>query len=173
MNFKKQTKTRLIQKIEELNREIESLSGIDEQLKGQKEFYEKILKTANVIPWEMDCEKDLFLYVGEQAEKILGYPVKDWYKTGFFSKNIYPGDIDTVKDIFEHTFSEDIDNILEFRLVSKQKETVWVRCYISVIKTEICKRLSGFMIDISDMKFHSININKKFFRYFFIAVTVT
>ncbi|MCK4907254.1 MAG: EAL domain-containing protein [Spirochaetes bacterium] len=152
MNFKKQTKTRLIQKIEELNREIESLSGIDEQLKGQKEFYEKILKTANVIPWEMDCENDLFLYVGEQAEKILGYPVKDWYKPGFFSKNTYPGDIDTVKAIFKHTFNEDIDNILEFRLVSKQKETVWVRCYISVIKTEMCKRLSGFMIDISEHK---------------------
>ena len=40
----------------------------------------RVLDAANIIPWECDPQTWRFTYVGSPAERILGYPLDQWYE---------------------------------------------------------------------------------------------
>ena len=58
----------------------------------QGEWIDRLSETINCIPWEASAETWEFTYVGPQAVKILGYPIHDWYKKGFWTEHIHPED---------------------------------------------------------------------------------
>src|SRR6201995_1434354 len=53
-----------------------------------------LLGMAHILPWEADAESGRFIYVGEQAVGMLGYPTGRWYDPDFFVSHIHPDDRD-------------------------------------------------------------------------------
>jgi hypothetical protein len=69
-----------------VNRAIEhktTFGDSDEQLS-------KLLEAAEIVVWEADCENFDFNYVSEEAVRLAGYEIDEWYQPDFFASHIHP-----------------------------------------------------------------------------------
>lgn len=122
-------------------------SGIPE-----KNFQGMIESTAG-IPWVVDYGSFQFTYVGPQAEKILGYPVEQWYENDFWKKHIHPDDRENALGFCLTASEEGKDHNFEYRMIHRDGHSVWLHDYVNVvIEDDKPVRLQGFMFDVSKHK---------------------
>lgn len=115
---------------------------------------DRLLETTKIVVWEAEAEDWRFTYVSEQAQKILGYPSADWYKPNFLSLHLHPED---KHRIFQFRLDDNYD--LTFRMLSSDGRVVWFYNLISTTSMhDERRRMSGFMIDISDRKRAEANL---------------
>jgi len=116
---------------------------------NEKHFRGMIESTPG-IPWIVDFTTFQFIYVGPQAEKILGYPVEQWYETDFWSKHIHPDDRRTALDYCMRASQKGNDYNFEYRMIHRDGHSVWILDYVNiVIEDNTPVRLQGFMFDTS------------------------
>jgi PAS domain S-box-containing protein len=117
------------------------------------EHLRRLLDATRILPWEADADSRQYTYVGEQAVKVLGYPVEDWYRTDFWARRLHPEDRDRVIASV-NDFLRTRDNYeLECRMVAKDGHTVWLHNVVSVSRQDgRAKTVRGFSIDISESK---------------------
>jgi len=119
---------------------------------NEKHFRGMVESTAG-IPWIVDFAAFQFTYVGPQAEKILGYPVEQWYETDFWSKHIHPDDRQAVIDYCMEASQKGEDYNFEYRMIHQDGHSVWILDYVNiVIEGNKPVRLQGFMFDTSKDK---------------------
>ena len=119
---------------------------------NEKHFRGMIESTAG-IPWIVDFTVFQFTYVGPQAEKILGYPVEQWYKTDFWSEHIHPDDRQAALDYCMEASQKGEDYNFEYRMIHRDGHSVWILDYVNiVIEGNKPVRLQGFMFDNSKEK---------------------
>jgi len=108
---------------------------------------------ANIIPWEADPQTWQFAYVGSQAERILGYPLDQWYETDFWTSNIYPEDRQFAIN-FCATSSKTLSYFeFEYRMVKANGDVIWLRDIVNVeIENGVPQVLRGYKIDITAIK---------------------
>ena len=113
----------------------------------------RVLKAANIIPWEADPQTWRFTYVGSQAERMLGYPLDQWYEKDFWTSTIFPEDREFAIDFCE-TSSKTLSNFeFEYRMVKADGNLIWLRDVVNVeIKNGVPQMLRGFMIEITVTK---------------------
>jgi two-component system, cell cycle sensor histidine kinase and response regulator CckA len=114
-----------------------------------------LLDDLDAIIWEADPQTIQFSFVSQKAERLLGYPVRQWLEDrDFWVKLIHPEDREwvvatcaaAVQDIRDHTF--------DYRVRSADGRTVWVRDVVHVTG-DARKRptqLTGVMLDITAWK---------------------
>ncbi|HEY0323769.1 MAG TPA: PAS domain S-box protein [Pyrinomonadaceae bacterium] len=112
-----------------------------------------LVETTNAVPWQADTSTWLFTYVGPQAEKLLGYPVPDWYGKDFWTEHIHPDDRARAVEACLMG-SESCRNFeLEYRMLAASGESIWVH---DIVNCECVDghtaQLRGFMIDITERK---------------------
>ncbi|MBL1278071.1 MAG: PAS domain-containing protein [Ectothiorhodospiraceae bacterium] len=114
--------------------------------------YQGLVESTSAIPWEFDLISQRFIFVGRQAEKILGYPVEDWHQKNFWQQRMHPDDME--KSILNRTLLNDSDAVqLEYRTFAADGRMVWIHDDVQVIfKEGKAVRLHGFMFDISKRK---------------------
>lgn len=118
-------------------------------LKESREQFRRLLETANVVPWEADIDGQI-TYVGPQAELLLGFPMEDWLKPGFWIERVHPDDREWVSIVRD----EAIENLgrfeSEYRMLNVNGEIVWVRDIVSLIEAAKGEPiLGGFLHDIT------------------------
>ncbi len=113
----------------------------------------QLVESTNAIPWEANAKNWQFTYVGPQAVRLLGYPVKQWYEQDFWVDHIHPEDRDyTIKyclDSSQHLNDYEFD----YRMIKANGDIVWLHDIVKVDrkKGEI-NILRGFMIDVTERK---------------------
>jgi PAS domain S-box-containing protein len=108
----------------------------------------QLLAATKMTLWEAEIENWRFTYVSDQAKKLLGYPLVKWYEPDFLVSHLHPED---KHRIFCQRQSRVADNKeLVFRMFASDGRTVWVRTLITLSKEGEGKRMSGFMVDISE-----------------------
>jgi PAS domain S-box-containing protein len=129
--------------------DITSHKAAESALRGSREQFRRLLETANVVPWEGDIDGRI-RYVGPQAELLLGFPMDEWLRPGFWNERIHPDDREWVKIVRD----EAIENLgrfeSEYRMLNNNGEVVWVRDIVGLIeaaKGELI--LGGFLHDIT------------------------
>lgn len=125
--------------------------------KGQASFSEKhfrgMIESTAGIPWEVDLSTFQFTYVGPQAEKILGYPVEQWYENDFWGEHIHPDDRDAALAYCVEASQKGDDYNFEYRMIHRDGHSVWILDYVNiVIEDNSPVRLQGFMFDVSESK---------------------
>ena len=111
----------------------------------------QLLEATKILLWEAEVENWRFTYVSEHAKKILGYPLARWYEPNFLASHIHPEDKHRI--ICQRHSRTAGSKDLSFRLFASDGRIVWVRALISLVSTEgATKRMSGFMVDISESK---------------------
>jgi len=115
---------------------------------------DRLLEATKIVVWEADAEDWQFTFVSEQAAKILGYPIADWYEPNFLSRHLHPED---KQRIFQFQVEDHYD--LTFRMIASDGRIVWFHNLINISPVNgQSRRMSGFMIDISEQKRAEANL---------------
>jgi PAS domain S-box-containing protein len=118
-----------------------------------RERLTQLLETTKVMSWEAEVEQQRFTYVSEQAVKMLGYPVSDWYEPNFLAAHIHPDDRRRVLSTYREQTRRAEHFELTFRMIGNDGSVAWVQNLVSVMpEIGSAGRMHGFMIDISERK---------------------
>ena len=118
---------------------------------------EKLLSLINSlggIVWEAEPETLQFLFVSEEAERILGYPARTWLEEpDFWVRHTHPDDVERCASLYRVASDRGEDHELEYRMIAADGRIVWLRDIVSVCKSEDGRtRLVGLAVDITNQK---------------------
>lgn len=91
-------------------------------------------------------------YMSPQVEQLLGYPAEDWLEPDFFLRVLHPDDCGRVMREVHRTHATGESFRSEYRLVSRDGDTVWVRDETVAVEDEHGRPLflQGFLLEIGD-----------------------
>ncbi len=114
--------------------------------------YKILVENLNGVVWETKLGTQTFSYISPRAEDLLGFPKNEWVKEGFWQSRIHEEDKERVL-AYEKQKIDDASNYqLEYRLVHKNGNIVWVRDLVEVVMDSKGKPdlLRGITLDITD-----------------------
>jgi PAS domain S-box-containing protein len=122
-------------------------------LENQEKF-RKLVEDINVIVWNAYPEPLEFTFVSKEAEKILGYSVRDWLEIPNFWKNhIYIEDRENAGNFFAVLAKNPKDMEFEYRMTDFEGKLIWFRNIVRVIlENGKAIELVGVMVDITSQK---------------------
>ncbi len=124
-----------------------------ENLKDSTARFRSLVEYSDAIPWTLDLDAYRFTYVGKQAEKILSYPLQDWYEKDFCLTHVHPDDAEFVRTYCRKKTEQGKDFEFEYRMLAADGSIVWIRNDVSVVQENGNPvRLQGFMFDITEQK---------------------
>lgn len=109
------------------------------------------LPGVDAIAREGDAATFQFSYVGDAAERVLGYPAARWLEPGFRADVVvHPGDRDGAVAFCAVATGQGRDHDFQYRAVTADGRTVWLHDLVTVIRTPrgVPERLRGLMIPI-------------------------
>ncbi len=116
-------------------------------------LYSKLVTSLDGIVWEADGESFQFTFVSPQAERILGYPLRDWLQPNFWRDHTHPDDTDWCAAFCLDCTKRRQDHEFEYRMIAADGRVVWLHDIVSVkIEPGGAIYLSGIMLDITKRK---------------------
>jgi PAS domain S-box-containing protein len=116
-------------------------------------LYSKLVTSLDGIVWEADGESFQFTFVSPQAERILGYPLRDWLQPNFWREHTHPDDTDWCAAFCMDCTKRRQDHEFEYRMIAADGRVVWLHDIVSVkIEPGGGTYLSGIMLDITKRK---------------------
>ena len=136
-----------------VGRDITARKKAEEALKQSEEKYRRLIENTNVIAWEYDIENKKYLYVSQQAERILGYSLAEWYKEKFWFEIVHPDDRQWAKKFSNTKIGMGESHEFEYRVIAKNGSVKWFRDITTVDKyRDNVLSIHGILIDITDRK---------------------
>ena len=86
------------------------------------------------------------------AEDLLGYPLSDWLRPGFWRSILHPEDALWAQAYCDSETAAGRDHSLDYRVIRADGHALWVRNIVSMIEHGHRPLLRGLMIDISETK---------------------
>lgn len=118
--------------------------------------FEDIVDSTDGIVWESDARTFVFSYVSAAAERILGFPVQQWYQPGFWLAHLHPDDRDWAAKYCASCTGRLQNHDFEYRFIARDGRTVWLRDIVRVVSEDGAPRwLRGVMVDITESKLTS------------------
>ena len=117
-------------------------------------FYETIVHSLGGIVWEANPITFQFTFVSEQAERILGYTIREWLDDpDFWRRHTHPDDVDWCTAYCVDSTRHGRNHTFEYRMIAKDGQIVWLRDVVTVrTEPDGSKRMLGVMLDISEVK---------------------
>ncbi|MCZ6525434.1 MAG: PAS domain S-box protein, partial [Gammaproteobacteria bacterium] len=113
----------------------------------------QLVESTNAIPWEADAKTWQFTYVGPQAVRLMGYPVKQWYEKDFWADHIHPDDRDYAINYCLDLSQRFGDYEFDYRMMTANGEVVWLHDIVKVDrKNGEIDALRGYMINVTERK---------------------
>jgi PAS domain S-box-containing protein len=133
-----------------LEEEILARQRTESALRASEAQFRELAERGHMLAWEADATSWQFVYVGPQAVELLGYPIGDWYRPGFWVEHLHPDDRERVLEQRRTQSQRETDYELEYRMLGADGRTVWLQVVVHVIRDDGGpRRLRGFMIDIT------------------------
>ncbi|MDT8442682.1 MAG: PAS domain S-box protein [Desulfuromonadales bacterium] len=116
--------------------------------------FRDLVNSIDGIVWEMGYPSFNFLFVSQQAEAILGYPLQDWYEDPvFWEKVTHEEDLAQAKAYCQLMAEKKEDHDFEYRMIAADGRIVWIRDLVTVVvENDRPVRLLGVMIDVTEQK---------------------
>lgn len=125
----------------------------EEALRESEARFRQIIQNTRAIPWESEIGTGTMVFVGPQAEEILGYPIENWYRPFFWRELIHPDERVQVIEQYTEFASTAEEFELEYRMMHRDGSFVWVRDIVSVLRSHgESIGLQGFLVDITASK---------------------
>jgi PAS domain S-box-containing protein len=116
-------------------------------------LYSKLVSSLDGIVWEADGTTFQFTFVSPQAERILGYPLKQWLQPNFWREHTHPDDTDWCAAFCFDCTQRRQDHEFEYRMIAADGRIVWLHDIVSVkVEPSGVVYLSGIMLDITKRK---------------------
>src|SRR5688572_19941560 len=126
---KKEPEQRLKQFNEELEQQVPEKTALINQSK-EKNF--ALINTVDGIVWEADAASFRFIFVSKKAEHLLGYPLEEWLKDGFWAGHIHPEDRDYAISFCLQSTKDKKSHEFEYRMIAADGRIVWLRDIVSL-----------------------------------------
>ncbi|MGR9088695.1 MAG: EAL domain-containing protein, partial [Gammaproteobacteria bacterium] len=140
----------------EVERRTEELKMINSRLAASEQQFRKLVHTQSAIVWRAEPQTMKFLFVNDEAESLLGYPVREWLDDSeFCQKHIHRDDYEKTKAFCVEMNQSPVQdgNEIEFRMIAADGRCVWLRNFIDVsVENGELIEFFGFMIDITEQK---------------------
>jgi len=135
------------------------IDSLENSIRETSDYYSDsalnfFLKSINGVPWRLNFNSKEFIYLGLQAESILGYGINDWPTLDAWSNTIFTEDRQKIiNNLFDMSMHGD-EHAMEYRIVKKNGEIIWIKDIVKVItdSKNNAKELFGVMINITHTK---------------------
>ncbi|GJM04530.1 MAG: hypothetical protein DHS20C09_05210 [marine bacterium B5-7] len=137
-----------------VTRDITERKQTEIALQEREHQYSELINDIGAIVWEVSLPDLSFIFVGGPAEKILGYPLDDWYQKNFWLDHIHADDRDTAYNYCVNQTTLGKDHQFEYRMVAADGTSVWIKdlVHVSQDKSGRPDRLRGVMFNIAHQK---------------------
>jgi PAS domain S-box-containing protein len=134
--------------------DLTSGTSTEQRRRGRTEQQSHILNSAGAILWRADAVTFQFLYVSEEAQRLLGYPCRQWLEEpGFWKEHIHPDDRAETAAVCAAQVALMKPHTLEYRMISADGRTVWIKDQVRVVAGEgRPQELIGVMVDVTARK---------------------
>ena len=117
---------------------------------GAQQRFENLVNALDGIVWEAEAPSFRFLFVSNQAQRILGYPAGRWLsEPTFWSDHVHPDDRAWVVSACERAARDKRDLDFEYRMLAADGSVVWLRNLVTVAPDESATRMRGVMVDVT------------------------
>jgi PAS domain S-box-containing protein len=107
---------------------------VEEDLRKAQQGYANLVSSIDGIVWESDAATLRFTFVSQKAERFLLYPIEQWLTEPDFWKNhLHPEDREWAVEFCSRSVREKKDHDFEYRMLTADGRTVWLRDIVSVI----------------------------------------
>ncbi|ANY90311.1 MULTISPECIES: bifunctional diguanylate cyclase/phosphodiesterase [Pseudomonas] len=135
-----------------LSSEISRRIALEQELRSSEYHYRSLVESLSAIAWEADANDFTYSYVSPHAEDLLGYPLSDWLRPGFWRSILHPEDALWAQAYCDSETAAGRDHSLDYRVIRADGHALWVRNIVSMIEHGHRPLLRGLMIDISETK---------------------
>lgn len=112
--------------------------------------YKNLVDSLDAIVWEGDAATLSFRYVSPQAERLLGYPVAQWYEKDFWVNHIHPEDRKDAVQFCAAATARKEDHRFEYRFRAADGRYLWIEDRAAVIiENDEAKYLRGLLVDVT------------------------
>ena len=136
------------------NFQVDPLVRTETAARRCRQQYEDLVESLEAIVWRANADTLKHVYVSEQAEPVLGYPVSEWLREPHFKEtHLHPDDRIQVLAAYRRAAHDLTQHRLDYRMTSADGREVWIHeCVHSVLQEHGCRELIGVMMDITDRK---------------------
>ena len=153
-----------------LMREITEQKQTQEAHLAVEQRFRDMVNTTDGIVWEADANTFAFTFISEKAERLLGYPLVDWLKPGFWVDHLHPDDQGWAPAFCAGCTGRLEPHDFEYRSIASDGRIVWLRDIVTVVAENGEPRwLRGIMVDITTAKTNEIALQENAAKY--LAVT--
>ncbi|HXG66040.1 MAG TPA: PAS domain S-box protein [Blastocatellia bacterium] len=126
----------------------------EKELRESQQQYAELVNSIDGIVWEADARTFRFTFVSEQAERLLGYPLRRWYEEpSFWQDHIHPDDRDWATNYCLRATAEKQPHQFDYRMIAADGRTVWLRDLVTLtVENDEPVKLRGIMMDITERK---------------------
>ncbi len=135
-----------------LSSEISRRVALEQELRTSEYHYRGLVESLSAIAWEANTQDYSYSYASPHAEDLLGYPLAEWQRPGFWLSVLHPLDAQWAKTYCETETAAGRDHSLDYRVINADGRTIWVRDIVSLIDQGDRTIMRGLMIDISETK---------------------
>lgn len=142
-------------------RDITEHRQAEDELKNERLRFKNLVDSVDGIVWEADAGTFDFTYVSRQAERLLGYPVEDWYRPGFWAEHLHPDDRKWAPTYCAERTAKREDHAFEYRFMALNGQAIWLHDIVTVVEEEGQPRwLRGIMVDTTGKKREELEKHK-------------
>ncbi|YCA02584.1 EAL domain-containing protein [Pseudomonas sp. AK106] len=135
-----------------LSSEISRRIALEQELRSSEYHYRGMIESLSAIAWEANTHDYSYNYVSPHAQDLLGYPLHQWRRPGFWRSIVHPEDVDYAQAYCDREVAEGNDHSVDYRVLSADGRVVWIRDIVSMIGYGREPVMRGLMIDISEAK---------------------
>lgn len=132
-------------------RDISERKRVEAELQASSQRFGDLVNTVEGVVWEADANTANFTYVSDQAVRLFGYPVEQWYEPGFWASRIHPDDrawavnycLERTRALETHAF--------DYRFQCADGRVLWLHDVVSVVPDEqgAPLLLRGILVDVT------------------------
>ncbi len=139
----------------------------EDALRRSQRSYEQLVNSLDGIVWEADASTVEFLFVSQQAERLLGYPTERWTtEPTFWQDHMHPDDRGWAPLFCSRATAQRRDHEFEYRMIAADGRIVWLRDIVTVVvENDRPVRLRGVMVDITEQKKAAEGLREKEEQY--------
>ncbi|WP_300653083.1 EAL domain-containing protein [Pseudomonas sp.] len=135
-----------------LHAEMATRSLLAQKLRNSEQHYRSLVENLSAIAWEAHLHDYSFTYVSPHAEKMLGYPLADWKRPGFWLSILHPDDEQQALDYRQRESTAGRDHSLDYRMHAADGRVLWIRDIVTLARSGDETIMRGLMVDISEAK---------------------
>ena len=133
----------------------------EDRLTETLQSFSTLLDTVEGIVWEADGATLDVTFVSRYAEKMLGYPIAHWLKSGFWERHIYVDDRESVMHEVTSAIAEKRALSLDYRVLTNDRQLMWIHDRIGITSRNGKVKLLGIAVDMTEQKNFEAELEKE------------